>query len=151
MPNGSSKVGRMGERTEVELWNKAGSRPTTKDSEMSRLHFQAIFLKVISLFYNCVLQNEATTRRATMTGSTLYRIAVSSSSAINKIGCTRGIREGATALKERVPVLLYCLIAGRRHRATWKRSRRGFVRSWDVFLTRLEIKGEAVQGNDGVR
>jgi hypothetical protein len=34
-----------------------------------------------------------------MTGSTLYRIAVSSSSAINKIGCTRGIREGATALR----------------------------------------------------
>lgn len=88
MPGANSKVGRIGENEGRALGKKALVQQPRLGS--SRLHFQAIFLEVISFliaFYRTRQRLEGRRRRAVLC------IALKSSSAINKIDCTRGIRE----------------------------------------------------------
>lgn len=101
MPGANSKVGRIGERTKVEPWKSF--RPTTETRIglvfTSKQFFWRLFL------YNCVLQNEATTRRATTTGSTLYRFVVFVGDQQDRL---HPWDKGSDGVNERVPVLCYC-------------------------------------------
>lgn len=111
MPGANSKVGRIGENEGRALGKALVQQPRLGSS---RLHFQAIFWRLF-LFLIAFYRTRQPTRRATMTGSTLYRFEVFVGDQQDRLH-PWGL--GSDGVKERVPVLCYCLVAGRRHRAT---------------------------------